>query len=70
MAEHGETILGLATRTRVTWRTVRSARNAQLRNAAKARQIAAAIGLGPDGEYLVDPASMLALAPPHPEAAE
>lgn len=73
MDGEGETILGLAKRVGVGWRTVRDARASKLSSANKAKQIADAIGLDGDGAYLVDPASMLDLDPPpaeHHEAAE
>jgi hypothetical protein len=61
MDAKGETVLGLAKRAGVTWRTVRDARDGKLRNATKAKQIADTIGRDAKGRYLVDPLSMLGM---------
>lgn len=73
MDAHGETILGLAERAGVVWRTVRDAREGKLLSVSKAKQIADAIGLDAEGQYVVDPSTMLDLSPgaaDQPEAAE
>jgi len=64
MEESGESLQGLAQRADVTWRTARKAAQRQLESASTARRIAEAIGRDGQGEYVVDPASMLALDPP------
>lgn len=63
MDAHGETILGLAERAGVVWRTVRDAREGKLLSVSKAKQIADAIGLDAEGRYVVDPSTMLDLSP-------
>lgn len=62
-------LLELANRAGVSWRTARSAKEGQLLSVSKALQIAESIGRR-DGKWIVDPASMMPLAPTQPEAAE
>lgn len=69
MDREGVALLALAKVAGVSWRTARDARNGELRSVSKALQIAEAIGRR-DGEWIVDPSSMLPLHPTQHEAAE